>query len=175
MNLVVWFFFSHFFLQRKGSRRCERTCQTFCQLLLLQGWGTKPSWPWILGKSNPTNCCVKYLPGLLLLWGLQTKKIYSVIFFYLFFVSQQPNGHRRGVDFNAWRSQRQSTKGRWPWAQKQHSQSGSTSPGATPPYQVFHQNLHLFILLILLLVCLSLYQHHTLGDSHHHIILLFHF
>ena len=32
-----------------------------------------------------------------------------------------------------------------------HSQSGSTSPGATPLYQVFHQHLHLFILLILLL------------------------
>ena len=89
--------------------------------------------PWILGKINSTNCCVKYLPRLLLLWGLQTKKICPVIFFYLFFVSQQPNGHRRRVAFNAWRSQRQSTKGRCPWAQKQHSQSGSTSPGATPP------------------------------------------
>ena len=168
--LFVFFFPTSFFKERVQEDMKEHV-KPFINYCCFKYEGRHILGPWILGKINPTNCCVKYLPGLLLLWGLQTKKIYSIIFFYLFFVSQQPNGHRRRVDFNAWKSRWQSTKGRWPWAQKQHSQSscpGAPPPGLPPAPPSIHPPYPI------IRMSKPIPTPYT-RESHHHIILLFHF
>ena len=173
MNLVVWFFSLFFFPLLSSEKGFKKMWKNMSNLLLTTV-ASRMRDDTFLAHGFLVRLILQIVVsntplGLLLLWALQTKKIYSVIFFYLFFVSQQPNGHRRRVDFNAWRSQRQSTKGRWPWAQKQHSQSscpGAPPPGLPPAPPSIHPPYPI------IRVSKPVPTPYT-GESHHHIILLF--
>ena len=78
-------FFPTSFFRERVQEDLKEHVKLFVNYCCFKDEGRYLLGPWILGKINPTNCCVKYLLGLLLFWGLQTKKIYPVIFLLFIF------------------------------------------------------------------------------------------
>ena len=67
MKLVVCFFFPTSFFKERVQEDMKEHVKPFINYCCFKDEGRHILGPWILGKINPTNCCVKYLPGLLLL------------------------------------------------------------------------------------------------------------
>ena len=61
------FFFPASFFRERVQEDVKEHVKPFVNYCCFKDEGRHILGPWILGKINPTNCCVKYLLGLLLL------------------------------------------------------------------------------------------------------------